>query len=97
MLTTLQWLLPLSVVDDHSFSCLQCGGPNGWAQLESSEMLLAVQVASLLLDWVATNCEDFRVMKMVKNATDVGTMIGPEGHIHSPLDGSAEKSSSEPQ
>ena len=35
-----------------------------------------------LLEWVATNCEEFREMKLVEYATHVGTMIGPEGHIH---------------
>ena len=35
-----------------------------------------------LSDWVATNCEDFREMKIVKYAQYFGTMIGPEGHIH---------------
>ena len=31
-----------------------------------------------LLDWVSTNCEEFREMKIVKYAKYVGTMIGPE-------------------
>ena len=35
-----------------------------------------------LLDWVATECEEFREMKIVKYAKCVGTMIGPEGHCH---------------
>ena len=35
-----------------------------------------------LLGWVSTNCEEFREMKIVKYAKHVGTMIGPEGHIH---------------
>ena len=35
-----------------------------------------------LLDWLATNCEEFREMKIIKYAKYVGTMIGPEGHIH---------------
>ena len=35
-----------------------------------------------LFDWVATNCEEFREMQMVKCAKYVGTIIGPEGHIH---------------
>ena len=30
----------------------------------------------------ATNCEEFREMKMVRYAKYVGTMIGLEGHIH---------------
>ena len=32
-----------------------------------------------LLDWISTN---FREMKIVKCAKYVGTMIGPEGHLH---------------
>ena len=32
-----------------------------------------------LFDWVATNCEEFREMKIVKYAKHVGTMTGPEG------------------
>ena len=35
-----------------------------------------------LLDWVSTNCEEFREMKMVEHAEYVGTMIGPEGYLH---------------
>ena len=35
-----------------------------------------------LLEWVSTNCEVFRVMKIVKHAKKVGTMIGPGGHLH---------------
>ena len=35
-----------------------------------------------LLGLVSTNCEEFREMKIVKYAKYVGTMIGPEGHIH---------------
>ena len=35
-----------------------------------------------LLDWVSTNCEEFREMKIVKYAEYVGTAIGPEGHLH---------------
>ena len=35
-----------------------------------------------LLDWLATNCEEFREMKIVKYAKYVGTMLGPEGQIH---------------
>ena len=35
-----------------------------------------------LLDWVSTNCEEFREMKIVKYTKYVGTMIEPEGHIH---------------
>ena len=34
------------------------------------------------MDWVATNCEEFREMKMVKNAKYFDTTIGSEGHIH---------------
>ena len=35
-----------------------------------------------LLNWVATNCEEFHEMKIVKCARYVGTMIGPEGYLH---------------
>ena len=35
-----------------------------------------------LLDWVSTNCEEFREMKIVKYAKHVGTVIGPEGYLH---------------
>ena len=34
-----------------------------------------------LLDWVATNCVEFREMKKVKYARYAGTMIRPEGHV----------------
>ena len=36
-----------------------------------------------LLDWVSTNCQEFREMKIVKYAKHVGTMTGPEGYLHS--------------
>ena len=35
-----------------------------------------------LLDLVSTNCGEFREMKIFKYAKCVGTMIGPEGHLH---------------
>ena len=35
-----------------------------------------------LLDWVSTNCGEFREMKIVKYAKHVSTMIGAEGHLH---------------
>ena len=35
-----------------------------------------------LLEWVLTNCPEFREMKIVKFAKYVGTMIGPEGYLH---------------
>ena len=35
-----------------------------------------------LLDWVATNCQEFREMKVVKYARYVGTIIGTEGQAH---------------
>ena len=35
-----------------------------------------------LLDWVSTNCEEFREMKIVKYANYVGNMIGPEDNVH---------------
>ena len=36
----------------------------------------------VLLDWVSANCEGVREMKVVKFAKYVGTMVGPEVHIH---------------
>ena len=35
-----------------------------------------------LLRWLSDNCEDFREMPIVRHAKYVGTMIGPDGHIH---------------
>ena len=35
-----------------------------------------------LRTWISENCEDFREMQIVRHAKDVGTMIGPDGHIH---------------
>ena len=32
--------------------------------------------------WLSDNCEVFREMQIVRYAKYVGTMIGPEGHIH---------------
>ena len=35
-----------------------------------------------LLRWLSDNCEEFREMQVVRCAKYVGTMIGPDGHIH---------------
>ena len=35
-----------------------------------------------LWHWVSDNCEVFREMQIVRHAKYVGTMIGPDGHIH---------------
>ena len=35
-----------------------------------------------LFHWLSDNCEDFREMQVVRYAKYVGTMIGPDGHIH---------------
>ena len=35
-----------------------------------------------LWHWISENCEEFREMQIVRHAKYVGTMIGPEGHIH---------------
>ena len=35
-----------------------------------------------LLFWLSYNCENFREMQVVRCAKYVGTMIGPDGHIH---------------
>ena len=35
-----------------------------------------------LLNWLSDNCEDFWEMQVVRYAKYVGTMIGPDGHIH---------------
>ena len=32
--------------------------------------------------WLSENCGEFREMQIVKHAKHVGTMIGPDGHIH---------------
>ena len=35
-----------------------------------------------LLDWFSAHCEEFREMKIAKHAKYVGTVIGPDGHLH---------------
>ena len=35
-----------------------------------------------LRTWILKNCEEFREMHIVRHAKYVGTMIGPDGHIH---------------
>ena len=35
-----------------------------------------------LLHWRPDNCEEFREIQIVRHAKYVGTMIGPDGHIH---------------
>ena len=32
--------------------------------------------------WLSEKCEEFREMQIVRHAKYVGTMIGPDGHIH---------------
>ena len=70
----------ISTLDDRFGSCLPSSGSNRWAQFESSEMLpgynTAVKAANPLLDWVATNFQEFDEMKIVKYAKYVGTMVG---------------------
>ena len=35
-----------------------------------------------LRTWISENCEEFRDMQIVRHAEYVGTMIGPDGHLH---------------
>ena len=35
-----------------------------------------------LLNWLSDNCEEFREMQIVRFAKYVGTLIGPDSHIH---------------
>ena len=35
-----------------------------------------------LRTWISENCEEFREMQIVRHVKDVGTMIGPNGHLH---------------
>ena len=35
-----------------------------------------------LQTWISENCDEFREMQIVRHATRVGTMIGPDGHLH---------------
>ena len=35
-----------------------------------------------LCHWISENCGEFREMQIVRQAKYVGTMIGPDGHIH---------------
>ena len=35
-----------------------------------------------LRTWSSENCEEFREMQNVRHAKYVGTMIGPDGHLH---------------
>ena len=35
-----------------------------------------------LLNWLSDNCQEFREMQIVRFAKHVGTMIGPDRHIH---------------
>ena len=54
-----------------NLNCRKCC----WVQYGSEER-------ESLLRWLSDNCEDFSEMQVVKDAKDVGTMIGPDGHIH---------------
>ena len=35
-----------------------------------------------LRTWISENCNEFREMQIVRRAKYVGTMIGPDGHLH---------------
>ena len=35
-----------------------------------------------LRTWILENCEEFGEMQIVRHAEYVGTMIGPNGHLH---------------
>ena len=35
-----------------------------------------------LRTWISEHCEEFRDMQIVRHAKYVGTMIGPDGHLH---------------
>ena len=35
-----------------------------------------------LCSWISENCEECRVMQIVRHAKYIGTMIGPDGHLH---------------
>ena len=35
-----------------------------------------------LQTWILENCEEFREMQIVRHAEYVGTMFGPDGHLH---------------
>ena len=35
-----------------------------------------------LQTWISENCDEFREMQIVRHAKYVGTMIGPDGHLH---------------
>ena len=35
-----------------------------------------------LQTWISENCDEFRQRQIVRHAKYVGTMIGPDGHLH---------------
>ena len=35
-----------------------------------------------LSTWISENCEEFREVQIIRHAKNVGTMIGPNGHLH---------------
>ena len=35
-----------------------------------------------LRTWISENCEEFREIQIVRHAKYVGTMVGPDGHLH---------------
>ena len=40
------------------------------------------EVRDSLQTWTSENCDEFRGMQIVRHAKYVGTMIGPDGHLH---------------
>ena len=46
-----------------------------WVQYGSEERVS-------LLRWLSDNCEDFREMQVVRYARYVGTLFGPDSHVH---------------
>ena len=46
-----------------------------WVQYDTEER-------ESLRTWISENCEKFSEMQNVRHAKHVGTMIGPDGHLH---------------
>ena len=65
-----------------AFRCIDCiAGLNlnyrkcCWVQCGNDDL-------ASLRTWISENCEECREMQIVRHAKYVGTMIGPDGHLH---------------
>ena len=78
-LSSFRELMPVLAPAYRSIDCLACLNLNYrkccWVQYGNEE-------PDSLRTWISETCEEFRDMQIVRHVKYVGTMIGPDGHLH---------------